>query len=51
MQFLLILEIVLLFSRKMVLLKEKLFHGDWEGRLKVKIKYKKVLNMYYRYQN
>jgi len=49
MQFPLSLEIMLLLSRKMVLLKEKLFHGDWEGRLKVKIKYKKVLNMFYRY--
>jgi len=46
MQFLHSIEISFLFSGKSVLLKETLFHGDREGRLKVKIKYNKFLNMF-----
>ncbi len=45
MQFLLSIVISFLFSRKSVLLKETLFHGDREGRLKVKIEYIKFLNI------
>jgi len=45
MQFLLSIVIPFLFSRKSVFLKETLFQGDREGRLKVKIKYIKFLNI------
>jgi hypothetical protein len=38
MQFLPSLEILILFPRKSLLLKETVFHGGREGRLKVKIK-------------